>query len=209
MDIIKFLSIRKNDKQKWVKYYDIETYKYYNYIVDILPTNTNILEIGSGGGIFYNKHKYALIAKNNKYTGIDINEDNIQYSNSKCDYVDFHVNDICNYTESEFRQFDMLLLVQSYIQIPNIEDVFKRYFIANPKGSIIMVNTIFPDFLGKIMTLCKTHVLPRLLNNDCVSGTALTIRDIDNLRNHLDREVTNLKICRSLSGFDEYVTIIR
>lgn len=38
MDIIKFLSIRKNDKQKWVKYYDIETYKYYNYIVDILPT---------------------------------------------------------------------------------------------------------------------------------------------------------------------------
>lgn len=208
MDIINFLSIRKNDKHKWVKYYELETHKYYDYIVDILPANTTILEIGSGGGVFYNKHKHALLAKNNKYTGIDINEDNIIYSNDNCDYVDFRVEDVSSYTESEFQQFNVLLLVQSYIQIPNIEDIFKRYFLANPNGSIIMVNTIFPDFLGKTMTVLKTHVLPFIFNNDCVSGKALTIKNLDQLSVYLDKEITNSKICKSLSGFDEYVTII-
>ncbi len=208
MDIIKFLSIRKNDKHKWVKYYELETHKYYDYIVDILPANTTILEIGSGGGVFYNKYKHALLAKNNKYTGIDINEDNIIYSNDNCDYVDFRVKDVSSYTESEFQQFNVLLLVQSYIQIPNIEDIFKRYFLANPNGSIIMVNTIFPDFLGKTMTVLKTHVLPFIFNNDCVSGKALTIKNLDQLSVYLDKEITNSKICKSLSGFDEYVTII-
>lgn len=52
MDIIKILSIQKKDKHKWVKYYELETYKYYDYIINILPNNQNILEIGSGGGSF-------------------------------------------------------------------------------------------------------------------------------------------------------------
>ena len=62
MDIIRVLSIKKKDKYKWVKYYEIETYKYYDYIIkmDILPSNKNILEIGSGGGIFYSKYKDAF-----------------------------------------------------------------------------------------------------------------------------------------------------
>ena len=34
MDIIKLLSIQKEDKQKWVKYYELETYKYYDYIIN-------------------------------------------------------------------------------------------------------------------------------------------------------------------------------
>ena len=37
MDIVKFLLIQKEDKQKWVKYYELETYKYYDYILNILP----------------------------------------------------------------------------------------------------------------------------------------------------------------------------
>jgi hypothetical protein len=52
MDIIKLLSIQKEDKQKWVKYYELETYKYYDYIINILPNNHSILEVGSGGGYF-------------------------------------------------------------------------------------------------------------------------------------------------------------
>jgi hypothetical protein len=117
------------------------------------------------------------------------NEDNIIYSNDNCDYVDFRVKDVSSYTESEFQQFNVLLL-------------------ANPNGSIIMVNTIFPDFLGKTMTVLKTHVLPFIFNNDCVSGKALTIKNLDQLSVYLDKEITNSKICKSLSGFDEYVTII-
>ncbi len=53
MDIIKLLSIQKEDKQKWVKYYDLETYKYYDYILNVLPNNQSILEVGSGGGILF------------------------------------------------------------------------------------------------------------------------------------------------------------
>ena len=50
MDIIKLLSIKKDDEQKWVKYYGLETYRYYDYVINILPNNQKILEIGSGGG---------------------------------------------------------------------------------------------------------------------------------------------------------------
>ena len=82
MDIIKLLTIKKDDNQKWIKYYELETYKYYDYIIkmDILPCNKNILEIGGGGGIFYSKYKDELTKKNNKYTCIDIHKKSIEYA---------------------------------------------------------------------------------------------------------------------------------
>jgi hypothetical protein len=40
-------------------------------------------------------------------------------------------------------------------------------------------------------------------------GKALTIKDIDGLGTYLGRKITNINICKSLSGFDEYLTIIR
>lgn len=209
MDIIKLLSIQKEDKQKWVKYYELETYKYYDYIINILPNNQSILEVGSGGGVFYSKHKHILTKRNNKYTCIDIDEPSIKYSKQKCDYVDFFVKDICDFTEKDFKQFDILLLIQSYIQIPKIEKVIKKYFKSKPNGCVMMINTIFPSTISNIASICKTHLLPLLLNNNCVSGRALTLNDIDELGSYLDRKITNIRICKSLSGFDEYLTIIR
>jgi len=208
-DIISLLLIQSEDKEKWVKYYNLETYKYYDYILNILPNNQNILEIGSGGGVFYSKCKDILITRNNKYTCIDIDEPSITYSKQKCDYVDFFVKDICDFKEDELKQYNLLLLIQSYIQIPNIEDVFKKYFEANPNGYIMMINTIFPDSIKNIVSICKTQILPMLLNNNCVSGKALTINDIEKLGKYLDRKITNINIGKSLSGFDEYLTIIR
>ena len=209
MDIIKLLSIQKEDKNKWVKYYELETCKYYDYIINILPNNQNILEVGSGGGVFYHKHKNILIKRNNKYTCIDIDKPSIKYSKNKCDYVNFYVRDICDFTKKELKQFDLLLLVQSYIQIPNIENVFKKYFKANPTGCIMMINTIFPNVLCDLVSICKTRILPTILNNNCVSGKALSLNEIDKLGNYLKRKITNINICKSLSGFDEYLTIIR
>jgi 2-polyprenyl-3-methyl-5-hydroxy-6-metoxy-1,4-benzoquinol methylase len=209
MDIIKLLSIQKEDKNKWVKYYELETYKYYDYILNIIPNNQNILEIGSGGGVFYSKHENILTKRNNKYTCIDIDKQSIQYSKNKCNYVDFYVKDICDFTEKELKSFDLLLLVQSYIQIQNIENVFERYFKANPNGCIMMINTIFPNVLSDVATICKTHILPIILNNNCVSGKALTLNEIEKLGTLLDRKITNINIGKSLSSFDEYLTIIR
>ena len=208
MDIIKILSIQKKDKHKWVKYYELETYKYYDYIINILPNNQNILEIGSGGGIFYYKHKDALIKKNNKYTCIDIDKPSINYSKNKCDYVNFYVRDICDFTKKELKKYDLLILVQSYIQIPNIDNIFKNYFHVNPNGRIMMINTIFPNVLHNPATICKTYILPIIFNNNCVSGKALTINEIEKLGNYLDRKITNINICKCLIGFTEYLTII-
>ena len=206
MDIIKLLSIQKEDKNKWVKYYELETYKYYDYIINIIPNNQSILEVGSGGGVFYSKHKNILTKRNNKYTCIDIDKPSIKYSKNKCDYVDFYVRDICDFTEKEFKQFDLLLLVQSYIQIPNIENVFKRYFKANPNGCIMMINTIFPNVLCDVATQIKEKILPY---NKNITRTSLSLQKINTLEKYLERKITNINICKSLSDFDEYLTIIR
>ncbi len=209
MNAIKLLTIQKDDKQKWVKYYELETHRYYDYILNFIPNNQNILEIGSGGGLFYKKHQTVLTKRNNKYTCIDIDEPSIEYSKQKCDYVDFYVKDVCAFTETDFEKYDMLLLVQSYIQIPHVERVFKKYFKANPNGCIMMINTIFPAFLSEFMSFCKSYIVPMLFNNNCVSGKALTFDEIEQLGVYLERTVTNIYICKSLSGFSEYLTIIR
>lgn len=205
MDIIKLLSIQKKDKHKWVKYYNLETYKYYDYVINMLPNNYSILEVGSGGGIFYSEHQDILTKKNNKYTCIDIDELSIEYSKDKCKYVNFLVKDVCVFTEKELKQYDLLLLIQSYIQIPDIENVFKKYFNANPNGCIMMINTIFPDILCNIVTKIKEIMLPSQEN---IRRTSLSIEKINILGKYLDRTITNIYICKSLSGFDEYLTII-
>ena len=210
MDIIRFLSIKKKDKYKWVKYYEIETYKYYDYIIkmDILPSNKNILEIGSCGWIFYSKYKDVLTKKNNNYTCIDIHKQSIEYCKKKCNYVDFYVKDILEFTKKDLKEFDVLLLVQSYIQIPDIDKIFKKYFKVNPNGRIIMVNTIFPVILSNIIKNIKTRVLPAIANNDCVSGDAMNIYEIKKLEKYLNRKIKNTIISTSVIGFPQYLTEI-
>ena len=207
--LVKLLAIKTDDPQKWTKYYDIETYRYYDYLLNIIPNNQNILEVGSGGGIFYTKYKDILTKRNNKYTCIDIDEQSIEYSKQNCDYVNFFVKDICTYTETDFEKYDLLLLVQSYIQIHNIEDVFKKYFKSNPNGCIMMINTIFPSTICGIASIYKNHIIPILFNNTCIKGKALTLKNIDDLGLYLNRSISNINICYSLSGFSEYLTIIR
>jgi 2-polyprenyl-3-methyl-5-hydroxy-6-metoxy-1,4-benzoquinol methylase len=210
MDIIRVLSIKKKDKYKWVKYYEIETYKYYDYIIkmDILPSNKNILEIGSGGGIFYSKYKDVLTKKNNNYTCIDIHKQSIEYAKKQSQYVDFYVKDILEFTKKDLKEFDVLLLVQSYIQIPDIDKIFKKYFKVNPNGRIIMVNTIFPVTLSNIIKNIKTRVLPAIANNDCVSGDAMNIYEIKKLEKYLNRKIKNTIISTSVIGFPQYLTEI-
>jgi len=206
MDILKILSIKNEDKDKWVKYYELETYKYYDYIINILPNNQDILEIGSGGGVFYTKQRDILINRNNKYTCIDIHAPSIEYCKKQCDYVDFYVKDICEFTDKDLKRFDLLLLVQSYMLIPNIEKILKEYFKVKPNGCIMMVNTIFPDVLRDVIDNGKKIIS---LFGNVNYGKALTFGEFKKLEEYLDRKLTNIHICKALSGFDEYLTIIR
>ena len=88
-----------------------------------------------------------------------------------------------------------------------MEEIFLPTFKLTPA---VYPEPIFDSHLiRKIANICKNHILPLLLNNNCVSGKALTLNDIDELGSYLGRTITNINICKSLSGFDEYLTIIR
>jgi len=123
--------------------------------------------------------------------------------------VDFYVKDICDFTKKDLEEFDVLLLVQSYIQISNIDKIFKNFFEVNPNGRIIMVNTIFPVILSKFIQNIKTHVIPKIANNDCASGKALTKYEIKKLEKFLNRKIKNTIISTSSIGFPQYLTEIQ
>lgn len=204
-DIIQILSIQPNDKEKWVKYYNLETYKYYDYILNIIPNNQNILEIGSGGGVFYNKNKDILVKRNNKYTCIDIDECSIEYSKENCDYVNFYIKDANELSDEELKSFDILLLVQSYMVINNSKDLLKRYFDNNPNGCVMIVYTSIPDCLVEI-----SNMIRNILSNSKMSyGRSITLNEIDELGKYLNKKITNINICKNLIQLDEYLTIIR
>ena len=208
MDIyrmLNMLSIQKHDKLKWIKYYEFETYKWYDYLIDVIPNKKNILEIGCGGGVFYEKYRKKLVRLKNKYTCIDIDIPSIEYAKGKNNYVDFNVMDANTLKTKYLKQFDLLILVQSYIQISNIDNILKKYFNANPNGCVMMINTGFPDYMVDIATIAKYIFLTK---QDNVIRTSLSLSKIDILGKKLNRKVTNILIGQSLSGYNEYLTII-
>ena len=211
INCLEIITIKKDDKNKWEKYYYLETQKYYDYLINLLPKNQNILEIGSGGGKFYEENKKKIINLNNKYTCIDIDKNAIEKckSNDKIKYVNFLHKDIHSYKRKELGNFDILILIQSYVQIPKIQKVFENYFKYNANGYIMMINTIYPPILVKPTEFIKNDFLPNILNYDCVISESLTLEKIEFLTNSLSRKCINIKLENSISGMNEYLTIIR
>jgi SAM-dependent methyltransferase len=210
INCIELLHIKKNDKDKWEKYYFLETKKYYDYLLHLLPKNQNILEIGSGGGKFYEENETKLINLNNNYTCIDIDKNAIEKCKSKnSKYVHFLHKDIHSYKGKELGNFDILILIQSYVQIPKIYKVFEKYFKHNQNGYIMMINTIYPPVLVKPTEFIKNEFLPNFFNYDCVISESLTLEKIKLLTKNLSRSCINIKLKNSTSGLNEYLTIIR
>ena len=189
----------------YMLYYRVETKKYYDVLVNRLPSNSRILEIGSGCGQFYVDHSDQLKRMNNSYHCIDLDTTQVEFADKSCPYVKSMVRDIRTFTSEELRDYDVLLLVQSYVQIENIESVFQMYLSANPHGSIYMINTIFPEAICELATFIKQIILP---NQPGIVRKSLSIERLCDLELVLDREFTNEVIGTSLSGFDQYLTII-
>ena len=210
INCLEIINIKKDDKDKWVKYYHLETKKYYDYLINLLPKNQNILEIGCGGGVSYEENKKQLIKLNNNYTCIDIYKNAIENckTNDKLKYVKFLHKDIHSYKGKELGKFDILILIQSYVQIPNIYNVFEKYFKHNPNGYIMMINTIYPSVLVKPSEFIKNIFLPNVFNYYCVISESLTLEKIELLKNNLSRKCVNIKLENSISGMNEYLTII-
>ena len=211
LSCLELLNNKKNDKKKWEKYYYLETKKYYDYLINLIPKNQNILEIGSGGGKFFEENAKKLKGLDNTYTCIDIDENAIENcnSNDKINYVTFLHKNIHSYKGKELGKFDILILIQSYVQIPKIYNVFKKYFKHNPNGYIMMVNTIYPSILVKPTEYIKNEFLPNFFNYDCVISESLTLEKIKLLNNSLSRKCINIKLENSVSGMNEYLTVIR
>ena len=207
--VYKLLKQNTNDPNKYRTYYEIETQMLYKYLVDnnVLKQNQNILEVGCGGGVFYEDYKDYLLTLNNNYTCIDIDEPSINISKQNVDYVNFSCIDIHNYPINELSKYSIILFVQSYICIPNINIVINNYFKANKNGKIIIVNTIVPDYLTGISNLGRDIIAKGWFNVDW--GKALTLDYMLKLSKILKRHLTFNIIGKSpLSGHDEYIMII-
>lgn len=137
INCLEIINIKKDDKDKWVKYYNLETKKYYDYLLNLIPKNQNILEIGSGGGMFYEENLLKLIKLNNKYTCIDIDKNAIENckSNDKIKLVKFLHKDIHSYKGKELGKFDILILhlrtlkTPIFLQTYICKKIFKNIFV--------------------------------------------------------------------------------
>ena len=190
-------------------YYGIETQMLYKYLVDnnILKRNQNILEVGCGGGIFYEEYKPYLKGLKNKYTCIDIDKPSIKISKQNVDYVNFKCLDIHDYPINELVKHDVILMVQTYICVPNINKVIKQYFKQKPNGKIIIMNSIVPEYLIGISNFGRDFIAKGWFGVDW--GKALTLDYIMKMSKRINRNLRYKIVGQSpISGHDEYIMII-
>ena len=112
--------------------------------------------------------------------------------------------DLHDYPINELAKHDILLMIQTYVCIPNIDNVLQNYFKENPKGKIIIINTIFPNHLTQISDLCREIIVKGIFNENW--GKALTLDKMIETSKKLNRKLTYDIIGKSpLSGADEYI----
>lgn len=206
--VYRFLTHDKNNPNRYRNYYEIETKMLYKYIVNnnIFKRNQNILEIGCGGGIFYEEHKNYLIRRNNNYTCIDIDEPSINISKQKVDYVNFIAMDIHNYSIKELGKYDIILLVQTYMCVPNMIKILENYFKENQNGKVIMIHTIFPEYLTEISNVYREIIMKKYFGVDW--GKSMTLNHMIEISKILKRHLTYTIIGKSpLHSMNEYIMI--
>jgi 2-polyprenyl-3-methyl-5-hydroxy-6-metoxy-1,4-benzoquinol methylase len=144
---------------------------------------------------------------NNKYTCIDIEEAPLIQARKIADYVNFKCLDIHDYPTNELRKHDIILMVQTYICVPNINKVIKQYFKLNPNGKIILINTIFPEYLTGVSNILREVIAKGLF--DVNWGKALTLNYMIETSKRLKRHLTYNIVGQSpLSSQYEYIFIL-
>jgi 2-polyprenyl-3-methyl-5-hydroxy-6-metoxy-1,4-benzoquinol methylase len=188
--ICNFFLADPNDPTRYRKYYENETFPIYKYIIDnqLLGKKHHVLEVGCGGGVFYEEYEQALTHVGNRYTSIDIDAESIRISKQNCNYVDFIEMDIHDYKSKRLKDVDIMLMVQVYICVPNIDKAIKRYFRANPNGKLIIVNTILPDYLIGISNVFRDTIMKKWFNMNW--GKSLKIEDMISLSKRIKRNLT-------------------
>jgi hypothetical protein len=113
--------------------------------------------------------------------------------------------DINELSVSELAKFDILLMVQVYVCIPNMKKIMKKYLKSNPNGRIITINTIVPKYLTGISNFGRT-IINKLFEVNW--GEGLTLDKLHDLTEYIKRPITYEIIGKSpLSGHYEYLVI--
>ena len=159
-----------------------------------------------GGGVLYEEHEICLKGLNNQYACMDIEETHWIQARIIVVYVDFKCLDIHDYPKNELGKHDVILMVQTYVCVPNIDKVIKRYFKQNTNGKIIMINTIFPEYLTGISNIGREVIVKGWFGVNW--GKALTLNYVIEMSKRMKRHLTYNIIGQSPSGNDEYIMIL-
>ena len=159
------------------------------------------------GGVFYEEYEKYLKGLNNQYTCMDIEETPLTQARKIADYVDFKCLDIHDYPKNELGKHDVILMVQTYICVPNIDNVINRYFKENPNGKIIIINQVYPEYLSGISNIGREVIAKGWFGVNW--GKALTLNYMIEMSKRMKRHLTYNIIGKSnLSGHDEYIMIL-
>lgn len=207
-----FNETRSTNDKRYEVYYRLETKMYYKYLINnnVLPSNKRVVEIGGGFGNVYREYREYLMGRENEYTCIDIDEVSINMAKEDplTNYVTFIASDVFDYPISSLGLFDVMLLVQVYTCIPEIDTLLKRYFSVNANGKVIIVNSVVPDYIVPANNFLRDTIAKQLYGVNW--GECLTFEKMSRLGESFGRHSTYKRIGQSkLSFLDQYIVVIQ
>lgn len=124
------------DYDKWKK----KNWYYYSSLKDfygnVIPVNSNVLEIGCGTGEIINS------VKPKTGVGLDISEEMIKAAKKKFPYIEFIACDVEKYASTN--KFEYIIMCDLLDHVDDIEGLFKEMDKVAKIGTKIVITTINP-----------------------------------------------------------------
>jgi ubiquinone/menaquinone biosynthesis C-methylase UbiE len=124
-------------------------------ILDTVPDNSRILDVGIGTGYTYTKNADIIKKKNIRIVGVDIDDEYVRQAKhamidaSLDEYVNVIRGDIYEVKNSLLsdKSFDYVMFSDSYAVIPNVHGMctFCEKFLK-PSGSMLVTSTLFEEY---------------------------------------------------------------
>lgn len=130
--------------------------KYLNLLINLLPANSQVLELGCGAGIPMTQ----ILSEHFQVTGIDISSEQLSLARQNVPQAKFILSDMVN-LEFENNYFDAVVAFYSMTHVPRDEhnQLLSNIYRMLKKGGLMVVtmgyrdspDIISPDWLGSPM----------------------------------------------------------